>query len=227
MSAVRGERVLVINPNSNETVTAAMDAAISSLGGNTGVEMETRSLTGAPLGIESEADAAMVAPMVAELVRAEESRYSAFVIGCFLDPGLAACRHVTDKPVFGIGECSVYAALSLADQFGVLALSAASVKRHKPIFRRLGVWDRLAGGLPLSISVAEAVSAEGVYPRIREAAVTLRESYGAGAVILGCAGMAKHRRRLQDDTGISIIDPVQAGAMRALGAVLTNRNAPA
>lgn len=222
MSTVRLERVLIINPNSNETVTAAMSEAISCLGGNAGVEMEARSLTGAPFGIESEADAATVAPMLAELVRAEEGRYDAFVIGCFLDPGISACRNMTDKPVFGIGECSVYAALSLADQFGVLALSAASVGRHKPIFRRLGVWDRLAGELPLSISVAEAVSDDGVYARIRDGAVTLRDSYGAGAVVLGCAGMAKHRRRLQDDTGISIIDPVQAGAMRALGAVLTN-----
>lgn len=222
MSAVRGGKVLVINPNSNGAVTAAMREAVSSLAVGTGVEIETRSLAGAPFGIESEADAAKVAPMLAELVRAEEAQYSAFVIGCFLDPGLAACRYVTGKPVFGIGECSVYAALSLADQFGVLALSAASVGRHKPIFRRLGVWDRLAGELPLSISVAEAVSDDSVYPRIRDAAKSLCGDYGAGAVVLGCAGMAKHRQRLQDDTGVSIIDPVQAGAMRALGAVLTN-----
>lgn len=222
MSAVRGGKVLVINPNSNGAVTAAMREAVSSLAVGTGVEIETRSLAGAPFGIESEADAAKVAPMLAELVRAEEAQYSAFVIGCFLDPGLAACRYVTGKPVFGIGECSVYAALSLADQFGVLALSDASVGRHKPIFRRLGVWDRLAGELPLSISVAEAVSDDSVYPRIRDAAKSLCGDYGAGAVVLGCAGMAKHRQRLQDDTGVSIIDPVQAGAMRALGAVLTN-----
>lgn len=225
-NAFRG-RVLVINPNSNEAVTEAMGEAISCLSRTTGVEMETRSLAGAPFGIESEADAARVAPMLAELVAGEEAGYDAFVIGCFLDPGLAACRYMTNKPVFGIGECSIYAALSLADQFGVLALSRASVGRHKPIFRRLGVWDRLAGELPLSISVAEAVSDEGVYPRLLDAALALRDEHGAGAVVLGCAGMARHRRRLQDDTGISIIDPVQAGAMRALGAVLTNQDASA
>lgn len=220
MVVLSNARVLIINPNSNAAVTDAMARAVASLSGSTGVDFDTRFLDGAPLGIESDLDAAVVAPLLAQMVRDEDDRYDAFIIGCFLDPGLQACRTVTDKPVFGIGECGVFAALTHADQFGVLALSEASVGRHKPIFRRLGVADRLAGELPLSISVADAVGNAAVYPKLSEAARTLRDTHGAGAVVLGCAGMAGHRSRLQRDTGMVVIDPVQAAAARALGALL-------
>lgn len=212
--------ILVVNPNSNTAVTAAMAEALAGLAAGASVDIQTQTLEGAPFGIESETDAATVAPMLAALLRNERSRYDAFVIGCFLDPGLNACREAVAKPVFGIGECAIYAALTLADQFGVLALSRASVERHKPIYRRLGVGDRLAGELPLEISVAEAVSDVTVYPRILARAEELRDEYGAGAIVLGCAGMARHRRALQDALGIAVIDPVQAGASRAVSEIL-------
>ncbi|EKF17715.1 aspartate/glutamate racemase family protein [Nitratireductor pacificus] len=216
----RKPKILVVNPNANAAVTAAMAEALAPLAGAP-VGIEARTLEGAPFGIESETDAVTVAPMLAELLRQEGPRYDAFVIGCFLDPGLNACREVAGKPVFGIGECAIYAALTQSDQFGVLALSRASVARHKPIYRRLGVGDRLAGELPLEISVAEAVGDAAVYPRILARAKTLRDEYGAGAVVLGCAGMARHRRALQDALGIAVIDPVQAGASRAVSEILT------
>ena len=44
---------------------------------------------------------------------------------------------------------------------------------------------------------------------------------GAGAVVLGCAGMSGHRRRLEEELGIRVIDPTQAAVAMALGAVLT------
>lgn len=212
--------ILVVNPNANAAVTDAMAAALAGLAAGTAVTIRTQTLEGAPFGIESETDAAIVAPMLAALLRQERSRYDASVIGCFLDPGLNACREAAGKPVFGIGECAIYAALTQADQFGVLALSRTSVARHKPIYRRLGVWDRLAGELPLEISVAEAVGDVTVYPRILARARELRDDYGAGAVVLGCAGMAQHRSALQDALGIAVIDPVQAGASRAVSEIL-------
>jgi len=212
--------ILVVNPNANTAVTAAMTEALAGLADGVTVTIQTQTLEGAPFGIENETDAVTVAPMLAALLRQERSRYDAFVIGCFLDPGLNACREATAKPVFGIGECAIYAALTQADRFGVLALSGASVERHKPIYRRLGVWDRLASEIPLEISVAEAVGDAAVYPRLLACAEELRDDYGAGAIVLGCAGMARHRKALQNALGIAVIDPVQAGASRAVSEIL-------
>ena len=47
----------------------------------------------------------------------------------------------------------------------------------------------------------------------------LRDEDGARAIVMGCAGMARMRRPLEDALGIPVIDPTQAAAAMALGAV--------
>jgi Asp/Glu/hydantoin racemase len=43
---------------------------------------------------------------------------------------------------------------------------------------------------------------------------------GAGAVILGCTGMAHHRAAVEDAVGVPVIEPCQAAATTALGALM-------
>ena len=183
-------RILVVSPKSNRAVTNGMAEALDGILGHA-AHFDTIDLSEAPLGIETEIDAVNVAPMLVQRPRKFGAQYDAYVIGYFLDPGLNACRQVIGASVFGVGECAVCAALSASDQSGVLALSGASVARHKPIFQRLGVWDRLAGELPLNISVAEAVGDAQVFPRILQEAEERRDDYGAGAIVLGCAAMER------------------------------------
>jgi len=52
---------------------------------------------------------------------------------------------------------------------------------------------------------------------------SVEEQDGAETVIMGCAGMALHRKPLQDALGIPVIDPTQAAVAMALGAVQFNR----
>ena len=47
----------------------------------------------------------------------------------------------------------------------------------------------------------------------------LKDRDGAQAVIMGCAGMARHRLALEDALGIPVIDPTQAAVTMALGVV--------
>jgi Asp/Glu/hydantoin racemase len=44
---------------------------------------------------------------------------------------------------------------------------------------------------------------------------------GADVVVMGCAGMARHRAALQQALGIPVIDPIQAAISMAIGAVQT------
>ena len=74
--------------------------------------------------------------------------------------------------------------------------------------RRMGVLGRLANIRPLNMSVAES-HAPGSFPRIVEVGEALKAD-GAGAILLGCAGMAGHRRALEEALGVPVIDPVQA-----------------
>ena len=42
---------------------------------------------------------------------------------------------------------------------------------------------------------------------------------GAEVVIMGCAGMARHRRPLEQALGVPVIDPTQAAVAMAIGTV--------
>jgi Asp/Glu/hydantoin racemase len=51
----------------------------------------------------------------------------------------------------------------------------------------------------------------------------LKDEDGAGAIVMGCAGMARLRNPLEDALGIPVIDPTQAATTMALGAVCSSR----
>jgi Asp/Glu/hydantoin racemase len=84
--------------------------------------------------------------------------------------------------------------------------------------RQMGLTDRLAGERPLELSVAESAS-ERTLPRMIEVGRALKDQDGANAIVMGCAGMARHRKPLEDALGIPVIDPTQAAVAMALGAV--------
>ncbi len=211
-------RILVINPNSNEAVTRGLEEALSPLGFPDGPEIECRTLKEGPFGIESQADSDSVALPLRRLVEGENGA-SAFVIACYSDPGLHVCREGTSRPVFGIAECGVLTALARADTFGVIAIKSRSIPRHLRYLRQMGLTDRLAGERPLEMSVAETASGEGTLGRMIAVGTELRDRDGARAIVMGCAGMARHRRPLEDALGVPVIDPTQAAVAMALGAV--------
>jgi Asp/Glu/hydantoin racemase len=45
----------------------------------------------------------------------------------------------------------------------------------------------------------------------------LREQDGAMSIVMGCAGMARHRKPLEEALGIPVIDPTQAAVAMAVG----------
>ena len=210
-------RILVINPNSNAAVTRGLDEALAPLRLAEGPVIECRTLAEGPLGIETQADADGVAIPLRRLVEREDA--AAYVIACYSDPGLHVCREGTASPVFGIAECGVLTALARADTFGVIAIKSRSIPRHMRYLRQMGLADRLAGERPLEMSVAETASGEGTLARMIEVGRDLRDRDGARAIVMGCAGMARHRRGLEAELGVPVIDPTQAAVAMALGTV--------
>ena len=210
-------RILVINPNSNRVVTAGIAEALKPLMFADGPEIICETLAEGPFGVESQADSDSVAMPLRRLVEGDKSS-AAFVIACYSDPGLQVCREATRRPVLGIAECGVLTALTRADAFGVIAISQRSIQRHQRYLRQTGLMDRLAGERPLDMSVAETASGEGTLEKMIAVGRALKED-GAGAIVMGCAGMARHRKPLEEALGIPVIDPTQAAVTMALGAV--------
>jgi Asp/Glu/hydantoin racemase len=85
--------------------------------------------------------------------------------------------------------------------------------------RQMGLLDRLAGERPLDMSVAETASAETTLERMIAIGEELRDEDGADVLVMGCAGMARHRRPLEAALGVPVIDPTQAAVAMAIGAV--------
>ncbi|HLG81866.1 MAG TPA: aspartate/glutamate racemase family protein [Bradyrhizobium sp.] len=211
-------RIMVINPNSNRVVTAGIAEALKPLMFADGPEIVCETLAEGPFGVESQADADSVAMPLRRLVE-QDTASAAFVIACYSDPGLHVCREATTRPVLGIAECGVLTALTRAETFGVIAIAQRSIRRHLRYLRQMGLMDRLAGERPLDMSVAETASGEGTLAKMISVGRALKDDDGAGAIVMGCAGMARHRKALEEALGIPVLDPTQAAVTMALGAV--------
>jgi allantoin racemase len=213
--------ILVINPNSNPAVTAGLDAALGALRFADGPSIRCATLPEGPFGIQSQKDVEQVALPLRRMVE-QDNAADAFVIACFSDPGLHLCREATRRPVFGINECGVLTALSRGDRFGIIAITARSIARHRRYLRQMGLDARLAGERPLELDVAATLE-EGTFVRMREVGRDLVDEDGADVIVMGCAGMAHHRLPLEEALGVPVIDPTQAAVAMAIGAVQAGR----
>jgi allantoin racemase len=215
-------RILVINPNSTESMTQGIDLALEPLRMAGGPAIDCVTLKEGPPGIELQQHAdGLIAPLL-DLVRENDRRYAAFVIACYSDPGLHSAREVTKKPVLGIAECGILTALTLGHRFGVIAILKQSIPRHLRYVGALGVGERFAGELPLGLGIAEISDEAKTFGRMVEAGRTLRDRQGADVVVMGCAGMARYRKPLQDEIGIPVVEPTQAAVAMAIGRVRLN-----
>jgi len=211
-------RILVVNPNSNEVVTKGLADALEPIRFEGGPEIDCVTLKEGPYGIETQEQVESVTLPLRRLV-AGSNEVDAFVIACYSDPGLHVCREATSRPVFGINEAGVLTALARAERFGVIAIGQRSIRRHLRYMRQMGLLTRFAGERPLDMSVAETAAGEKTLDRMIEVGKELRDEDGADVIVMGCAGMARHRQPLEAALGIPVIDPTQAAVTMAVGAV--------
>lgn len=210
-------RILFINPNSSQACSGGIDAAVAPFRFAGGPSIEVATLHEGPPAIYSWHDWYSVAGPLVALVRAE--RADCFVIACASDPGLAAVGEATPTPVLGIFSCAVLAALARAERFGVIALATASKARHLLALRQLGIEARLAAEIALDVTMETLLDPALARRAMADAARQLVRE-GAGAVVMGCAGMAHHRAAVEAAAGVPVIEPCQAAAAAALGIVL-------
>lgn len=206
--------IRVINPNSNPAVTAGLAEATAPFAVPGRIEIACETLEEGPFGIESDEDTRIVVdPMLA---RMRERTADAFVIACYSDPGLERAREQIGAPVFGVQESAMAIALTRGARFGVIAVADASIPRHMKAIRAAGIETRLAGERALNLTVAETAT-DGVFDRLVETGRALIAEDGADVLILGCAGMARHRARLEATLGVPVIEPTQAAVTLAAG----------
>lgn len=210
--------ILVINPNSNPDVTQGIDSALHDLRTDRD-SIHCVNLEGTPPGIQSQEDVDAVALPTARYIAAQQDAYDAFVIACFSDPGLHVSRELSGKPVFGIAQSGMLTALSLGQSIGVISILSTSVPRHWRFYRSLGIAHLVAGDVAIDTPVSELADEARVQTRMLNAGRELI-SLGADVLVMGCAGMARYRSRLQSELGVPVVDPTQTAVGLALTAAL-------
>lgn len=206
-------RILLHNPNSSTACTAAIEAAVAGFRSPAGPEIVALTVAGGPPGIYSWRDwHAAVGPLCAAVAAHPADVH---IVACASDPGIEAVGEVTDRPVIGVFRAAVGAAQDQAARFGVIALVDASIGRHALALRAIGAESRLAAEIAMNTTIEtllDPVAARAALLATGRALV----ARGAGAVILGCTGMAGHRAALEAALGVPVIEPCQAAVVQAV-----------
>lgn len=210
-------RILILNPNCATACSDGIDAAIAPFRYPGGPVLDVTTLPDGPPAIYSWSDWHGVVAPICRRLAAEEA--DVFVIACASDPGIDAARTATDRPVLGVFRSAVATAVAQTEQFGVIAIVDASKARHLAALRAMGLEGRLAKEVALNVSMDTLLDPQAARARLIEAARRCVEA-GAGAVILGCTGMAHHRAAVEAECGVPVIEPCQAAAALALGLLL-------
>ncbi len=205
-------RILVLNPNSSPACTDGIDAVVAPLRSWSGPAIDVIGVADGPPAILSWQDWHRAVGPMCEVAAHEAA--DVYVVACASDPGLEAVREVTGRPVLGVFRCALAASMTRAERFGVIAIVEASRARHLLAIRALGLEQRLVGETALGVSMEALLDPVAARGLLIDAAMDLVEA-GAGAVVLGCTGMAAHRAAVEAAADVPVIDPCQAGVAMA------------
>lgn len=205
-------RILVINPNSTESMTSSIGDAARRVA-SPGVEIAAVSGAG-PASIESHLDEIESAAGVMQHIVDGSAAFDAFVVACYGDhPAISAARELTRRPVVGIAEASMSLACMLGHSFSIVTTSP----RWRPMLidavRRFGFTHRCAS---VRASFMTVLDVDGL-PEHEVRAQLLREANkaiaedGAEVIVLGCAGMTGLDAELSAALGAPVVDAVAAG----------------
>lgn len=204
-------KIKVVNPNSTASMTDKIRHCAEAIAAP-GTEIVATNPADSPASIEGHHDGAMAVPgLLAEIAEGEVEGCDGFVVACFDDTGLDACREVASGPVLGICEAGVHAASMIATSFSVVTTLSRSVPILEDLMVRYGMERRCrkvrASDLPvLALEENGGRAREVIRDEIRRAVDEDR----CEAVVLGCAGMTDLTDWLSAETGVPVIDGVAA-----------------
>ena len=201
-------RILVINPNSSATVTDGIARALDGFRSDGGPAIDCLTLAEGPPGIETQRH---VDEVVAPLCRAIEQESARMPSSSPASPTPASMprgRRRTRRSS-ALRNAVMLAALARGERFGIVAILEGSIPRHRRYVASLGLSARMAGERAIGLGVTQLAQEDIVADRMTAMAERLRDEDGADVIVLGCAGMARYRARLEAHLGCPVIDPSQ------------------
>ncbi|WP_375431743.1 aspartate/glutamate racemase family protein [uncultured Friedmanniella sp.] len=212
MTSVR--RIAVVNPNTTVAMTEKMLSCALPLV-DPGTELVGVTNTTGPASIESHVDEALAVPgLLREVIAGEAAGISGYVIACFGDPGLDACRELASGPVVGIAEAGMHLATMLGRSFSIVTTLGRTMGQAEHLVQRYGYAGKCRSIYACEVAVLEldepgSEARKLVVDHCRRAV----EYDEADSIVLGCAGMADFCADVSEQVGVPVIDGVTAGVL--------------
>ncbi|HUD34626.1 MAG TPA: aspartate/glutamate racemase family protein, partial [Variovorax sp.] len=208
-------RLLVINPNISESVTALIEAeARRSAEPGTGITMKTAAFGVAY--IETRFEALIGAWATAQLAAEHHAGHDAVIVAAFGDPGLAGLREALPVPVLGMTESALATAALLGHRFSIVAISQRIQAWYREMVESHGLIGRLASIRALDRPLARI---GGVQDEHADALLALCERAvkedGAEVIVLAGAPLAGLARTLRGRLPVPVVDGVSSAVRHA------------
>lgn len=207
-------RILLINPNTTEALTARLAAVAAQVLPADITLVPTTAEAGFPY-ISSRAEAQIAGADVLATIARHRDEVDAVVIAAFGDPGLLAARELFDLPVTGMTEAAMVSALMLGQRFAFVTFAARLAPWYGEQVRQAELGARYAGVFTpdLPLGAIDRIDSDMREPLIAEC----RRAVAAGAdvLILSGAPLAGMAATLTSDIPAVLVDPVQAAVLQA------------
>ena len=214
--------ILVVNPNTSQDMTAAIDRVAQAAAGSSARVVTLRSQHG-PHTIEGALDAALGVAGMLEVVGAYEQSFDAVVVACFGDPGVDALRLLVRVPVIGIGAASFTQAAFISQRFAIVTPVVGTPERYSAVTAAMGLTRQFLGTYQTQLSVADFESDD---PTVIDTLVFHAQQAvkdGAECLLFGCAGIADQIQEIAERVGVLCIASVAAGVSQAIACVRHRR----
>jgi allantoin racemase len=215
-------RILLINPNTTETVTALVAGHASAIAGDAAIFVPVTGRFGANY-ISTRAAAAIAAHAALDALAEHVAGCDAVYLACFGDPGLAALREISPVPVIGMAEASCLEACNRGRRFAIVTGGALWGPMLTEFVAWLGLAERLAAVRTIAPTGGEiARDPEAALAGLAAACAACAAEDGADVVILGGAALAGLAARIQPSVPIPVLCSVEVGTRAAIAAAASS-----
>jgi Asp/Glu/hydantoin racemase len=208
-------RLLLLNPNTSESLTALLSAAATPVCAQ-GTELVAITATKGIPYIATRADAVFGAAVTLEMLASHHADFDAAIIAAFGDPGLGAARELFSIPMVGMAEAGMLAACMLGRRFAIVSFATAL----EPWYRECVAWHGLEARCAAIRCLDSPFHAIGDVQREKAnllaelAEKSVRED-GADVIILAGAPLAGLAGQLRDRIAVPLVDCMAAAVKQA------------
>ena len=191
-------RVLVLNPNTTAAMTLAVAAEIERLAGAR-IQACCATASAGPAVIASRESFAEGASTALQTWREHDDGWAdAVLLACFGDPGLGALRAACPRPVFGMAESAIAAAVQRRTPFHIVTAGAAwDAMLRENVQAHPGAAALLDGITVLDTTGLAIARDPAAFTARVQAALDALQTRNAPLCILGGAGFAGMAPRLR------------------------------